>query len=714
MANIYDQDSQHLYELLDKASAQTGATVLIPDLQRPYVWSPNQVVLLVDSLIRGWPFGTLLMWKVGKDALQSIPHRPFWQTIDRTTQDDGTAIARKDPPASYQMVLDGQQRLQSLLLALGGDAWGFKLEDRDWIQELSTTGPKNRSSRYRHWSKAVLCFDLVRFAEAYGSKNSVLSIDYRIVLKWVVTDPTGGQSDWKKPANYQEPLPIAREAPGRYVRLSRLWTAAGIDGNVKEGMFRSKLATMLGEEGIPQDTVTAVVGPLAELMTTLCDVKLSKVTYLELKAYSDVWTEDDYNDAIVNIFTRLNTAGRTLTREEITLAWLKVGWDQTKTTPKSAGECFHALLDELTTRDLSIEMDDLVNSISFLWSVRFNTGKLIDNRDLLKGGVIKPMASALSENWKTLSEAILKVTDVVATRALERGPSGQYVSLNSLAIVWAWNYLAADWRVTADLNEAQRDEFYKKCIKTLATYIDRWLICSQWAGHWARASQAIVAGYAKELADDFTALKQTTTVDAAHKILESRLQTMVRELEADAIAYVNNLMAPSRERVSIYRTALWVWHRLDNERWSASRVPLRHKTKKKTTLDVDHTVAHALWESRIQTGLPSGTQDTEEAIAIANKIGNCTLLEKAFNISKGKLAAKDFFDQIHEFKSGELSYDSWCTALSMTNEMLEANRHSVDAVAAAIKARDKAVRDDLVEFVRGQKGRVDVDDDQVV
>ncbi|WP_410477861.1 DUF262 domain-containing protein [Myxococcus sp. MxC21-1] len=29
----------------------------MPDLQRPYVWTPNQVTLLVDSLLRGWPFG---------------------------------------------------------------------------------------------------------------------------------------------------------------------------------------------------------------------------------------------------------------------------------------------------------------------------------------------------------------------------------------------------------------------------------------------------------------------------------------------------------------------------------------------------------------------------------------------------------------------------------------------------------------------------------
>src|SRR6516225_3338244 len=144
MANIYEQQSVPLHELLDKASSDRGATILIPDLQRPYVWSPNQVTLLVDSLIRGWPFGTLLMWKVGTGELQNIPHRQFWRVVDRTSLRDSLAGDRKDPPASFHMVLDGQQRVQSLLLALGGDGWGFRLEDRDWMQETADRRPRGR------------------------------------------------------------------------------------------------------------------------------------------------------------------------------------------------------------------------------------------------------------------------------------------------------------------------------------------------------------------------------------------------------------------------------------------------------------------------------------------------------------------------------------------------------------------------------------------
>ncbi len=184
MANIYEENAEGLNQLLDRARTDDGATVLIPDLQRPYVWTPNQVSLLIDSLIRGWPFGTLLMWKVGQADLQNIPHRQFWRVVDRTVDGNGSAISRRDPPALYHMVLDGQQRLQSLLLALGGDAWGFRLEDRDWALELQDRRLRSRQGKYRHWSKASLCFDLDRFAEEYAAGRGLLGVDFRNVLQW--------------------------------------------------------------------------------------------------------------------------------------------------------------------------------------------------------------------------------------------------------------------------------------------------------------------------------------------------------------------------------------------------------------------------------------------------------------------------------------------------------------------------------------------------
>ncbi|MSU24855.1 MAG: DUF262 domain-containing protein [Opitutus sp.] len=69
MAKIYSDSHEELHRLLSRASSENGATLLIPDLQRPYVWSPSQVVLLLDSLFRGWPFGPERVPKTGPGGM---------------------------------------------------------------------------------------------------------------------------------------------------------------------------------------------------------------------------------------------------------------------------------------------------------------------------------------------------------------------------------------------------------------------------------------------------------------------------------------------------------------------------------------------------------------------------------------------------------------------------------------------------------------------
>ena len=108
MAMIYGDQHKLLKDLLDSAGVSGDATLLIPDLQRPYIWEPLQVIVLVDSLIRGWPFGTLLTWKVSADDPARDLARPFWRVVDRVKKDGGEPISAKNPPASFQMVLDGQ------------------------------------------------------------------------------------------------------------------------------------------------------------------------------------------------------------------------------------------------------------------------------------------------------------------------------------------------------------------------------------------------------------------------------------------------------------------------------------------------------------------------------------------------------------------------------------------------------------------------------
>ena len=51
-------------------------------------------MLLGDSLLRGGPLGTLLLWSVHRDELVGIPSRPFWRAANRTSQLDDQQVGK--------------------------------------------------------------------------------------------------------------------------------------------------------------------------------------------------------------------------------------------------------------------------------------------------------------------------------------------------------------------------------------------------------------------------------------------------------------------------------------------------------------------------------------------------------------------------------------------------------------------------------------------
>lgn len=86
----------------------------LPNIQRPFVWKENQIERLYDSILREYPIGTLLVWKTSNP----IKIRRF---IDLYNDDIKLSNFYEPRQNNYKMlVLDGQQRLQSLFIGLKG------------------------------------------------------------------------------------------------------------------------------------------------------------------------------------------------------------------------------------------------------------------------------------------------------------------------------------------------------------------------------------------------------------------------------------------------------------------------------------------------------------------------------------------------------------------------------------------------------------------
>ncbi|HWA28856.1 MAG TPA: DUF262 domain-containing protein [Lacunisphaera sp.] len=79
--------------------------ILLPKFQRNFVWDKKQILILLDSISKGFPIGSVLLWQ-SRQELRS----------ENRIADLDIELPRPDYPVNY--LLDGQQRLSAICGAL--------------------------------------------------------------------------------------------------------------------------------------------------------------------------------------------------------------------------------------------------------------------------------------------------------------------------------------------------------------------------------------------------------------------------------------------------------------------------------------------------------------------------------------------------------------------------------------------------------------------
>jgi hypothetical protein len=92
---------------------------VLPAIQREFVWGPDQIRGLFDSLMRGYPIGAFLFWKV--EPAQTALYT-FYDFITNYHEKSSPYAPVKQIPAGQgtTAILDGQQRLTALNIGLYG------------------------------------------------------------------------------------------------------------------------------------------------------------------------------------------------------------------------------------------------------------------------------------------------------------------------------------------------------------------------------------------------------------------------------------------------------------------------------------------------------------------------------------------------------------------------------------------------------------------
>ena len=133
--------------------------LILPAIQREYVWKPSQVIKIFDSVLRGYPVGSFLSWKVLPETVSSFKFYGFMRDFSGYDKKHNPVV---DIPTDREViaVLDGQQRLTSLNIGLRGTyayrnprAWANKAwsyPERRLYLNLLGEAPENEAGLKYH------------------------------------------------------------------------------------------------------------------------------------------------------------------------------------------------------------------------------------------------------------------------------------------------------------------------------------------------------------------------------------------------------------------------------------------------------------------------------------------------------------------------------------------------------------------------------------
>lgn len=106
----------------------------LPDLQRPFVWKDSKVRELLDSMMKGYPIGYIMLWESPVD-------------YENTNYIGKNEKVFKRPD---DLVIDGQQRLTALLAAM----YGITIKDKDYKERKIRISFDPLKREFAVWSQA--------------------------------------------------------------------------------------------------------------------------------------------------------------------------------------------------------------------------------------------------------------------------------------------------------------------------------------------------------------------------------------------------------------------------------------------------------------------------------------------------------------------------------------------------------------------------------
>jgi len=261
--------SASIAEMID----ELNSTHFLPAIQREFVWDPERVILLFDSILRRYPIGSLLFWKLRSEHADRWEFYDFVKKASQAGCRADTANITGVPNPT--IVLDGQQRLTSMLIGLRG-SYTVKKKHMRWSNPAA-------------WEERYLYLDILKDPEEVTDEDEGL----RYGLAFLRRDP-GCNAD-----HYYVPV-------AEILRFD-------CDSAYEE--YRSQILSRVVDAGYEG----AMRTPERNLD------RLREAVWLEKSLSYFVETDQDY-DRVLDIFVRANQGAVRLSKSDLLLSMMVASW----------------------------------------------------------------------------------------------------------------------------------------------------------------------------------------------------------------------------------------------------------------------------------------------------------------------------------------------------------------------------------------------------
>ncbi len=246
----------------------------LPDIQRPFVWDTDQIKHLFDSLMQNYPISSFLFWDVneknteGREIYKFLKDFRFGETYDEKIN-----LLKND---DITLVMDGQQRLTSLMIGLMGS-----YSDR----------PKNQRKSLNSPIQKILYLDLLK-------------------------DSSVEMEDEDNPKRTRYGFDFFETQPSRY-SSTKFWFKVSDILDCNKDTYRKHRHALVEQAGLlSREQIEVFETNFERLYDVICQVR--SISY-----YTE--TSPSY-DKVVEIFIRANDGGTKLSKSDILMSMLTKNW----------------------------------------------------------------------------------------------------------------------------------------------------------------------------------------------------------------------------------------------------------------------------------------------------------------------------------------------------------------------------------------------------